>query len=75
MEFELKVGASYTWKSIWAAKKTLMDGLRWKIGRSDKVSICDDALIPDPFNCKVVYPVSNSSLVLVADLIDNDTIL
>lgn len=25
------MGASYTWKSIWVAKKALMDGLRWKI--------------------------------------------
>lgn len=73
LRFGLKLRASYTWRNIWVTKKTLLDGLRWKVERGDKVLIREDAWILEPFNCKIVHPVSDDALVLVADLIDNNT--
>ncbi|MBA0790565.1 hypothetical protein Gohar_015205 [Gossypium harknessii] len=37
---------SLTWKSIWAAKKLLIQGLSWRIGRGNNVSIWTDRWIP-----------------------------
>ena len=37
---------SYTWRSIWAAKSLLLEGLRWRIGNGRKVLVWEDNWIP-----------------------------
>ncbi|KAL1060367.1 hypothetical protein V6Z11_1Z103800 [Gossypium hirsutum] len=61
---------SYTWKSIWAAKGILAEGLCWKVGRGTKISISLDYWIPGLPRDRL--PVLNSNLndSKVAELID-----
>lgn len=38
---------SYTWKSIWATKGVLMEGVGWKVGNGVNISVNGDYWIPD----------------------------
>lgn len=61
--------SSYTWKSIWLAKKVLKEGLCWRVGKGDNISIINHSWIPCSFDSKLVAPINNFHLQLVADLI------
>ncbi|KAL1165147.1 hypothetical protein V6Z11_A06G112300 [Gossypium hirsutum] len=67
----LKAGASYTWRSIRAAKKILQDGLCWRVGTSNNIYILYNAWIPSSVNYKISYPVLNCNMELVAELINS----
>lgn len=38
---------SYTWKSIWAAKRLLLSGLSWRVGDGSNIKIEEDAWVPN----------------------------
>ncbi|KAG8491705.1 hypothetical protein CXB51_015144 [Gossypium anomalum] len=61
---------SLTWQSIWAAKGLLLSGMRWRIGDGTNVSIWGD---PGSSEYRVQNLNVNSNLLLVADLIDDNT--
>ncbi|KAA3465354.1 reverse transcriptase [Gossypium australe] len=65
--------SSFTWKSIWAAKGVLMDGLCWKVGRGTEISVLNDAWIPDLHNSRLIFHVNNLNYFKVADLIDDSS--
>lgn len=66
------MGASYTWHNIWATKKVVQDGLCWRVGKGDHISIYNHASNPGSLNYRLSNPVSNSILNLVADIIDHN---
>ncbi|MBA0790566.1 hypothetical protein Gohar_015205, partial [Gossypium harknessii] len=61
---------SLTWKSIWAAKKLLIQGLSWRIGRGNNVSIWTDRWIPGIEPSTWQNGNENRELKTVSDLID-----
>ncbi|XP_022741849.1 uncharacterized protein LOC111293359 [Durio zibethinus] len=42
MEADLGVNPSLTWQSVWAARKVLEMGLRWRVGDGTKIRIWND---------------------------------
>ncbi|KAA3476861.1 reverse transcriptase [Gossypium australe] len=64
--------SSYVWRSIWAAKASLENGLIWKVGSGENISIFEDAWIPDYENVRLTSQVGNLHLVKVADLINSN---
>ncbi|MBA0845730.1 hypothetical protein Goarm_022506, partial [Gossypium armourianum] len=63
---------SYTW-SVWVARGLLKGGLCWWLGTRREISVFEDAWVPEANNYKVGNNVSNSTITLVADLINNNT--
>ncbi|XP_052480727.1 uncharacterized protein LOC128035332 [Gossypium raimondii] len=65
--------ASYTWKSIWATKGVLAEGLCWRVGKCINISISRDNWIP--VLPRVILPVMNLNLndSKVAELIDSNS--
>ncbi|KAA3461736.1 reverse transcriptase [Gossypium australe] len=63
---------SYVWRSIWAAKGVLEKGLIWRVGTGAKISITEDAWIPNYVNFSLRPNIENMHLDKVADLIDNN---
>ncbi|KAA3474990.1 reverse transcriptase [Gossypium australe] len=62
---------SLTWKSVWAAKRLLQDGLGWRIGRGDQVSVWNDRWIPG-VDCTQSRNFNESiEIELVSSLIDS----
>ncbi|KAA3481823.1 reverse transcriptase-like protein [Gossypium australe] len=39
--------SSFTWKSIWAARRVLKEGLCWKVGNGSEIFVFNDAWVPD----------------------------
>lgn len=72
MSSTFKVGASYAWRSLWASKKVLHDGLGWRVGIGEHIRIMSDNLILGSSNYKLLNPHINCELVHVADLIDSE---
>ncbi|KAA3460185.1 reverse transcriptase [Gossypium australe] len=64
---------SLTWKSVWAAKGLLNDGLGWRIGRGDQVSVWNDHWIPGADNIQSSNCNNNTDIELVSSLIDPTT--
>ncbi|KAA3457378.1 reverse transcriptase [Gossypium australe] len=64
---------SLTWRSIWAGKKLLKDGLCWRIGKGDQVSIWNDCWIPGVDTNEIGNRANNSELESVSGLIDSTT--
>ena len=64
---------SYTWKSIWAAKGILAEGLCWKVGRGTKISISRDYWIPVLPRDRLPVLSSNLNDSKVAELIDSSS--
>lgn len=62
-------GASYAWKSIWTAKKALIDVLCWRVGSSNRVSIFNDAWFLGSLSYRSTNPISRCNLELVTGLI------
>lgn len=69
----LKSGSSYTWKSILAMSKVLKDGLGWRVGKRDKISIVNHVWVPGSVDYKLASPIIDSNLELVSELIDPES--
>lgn len=63
--------ASYMWKSIWAAKKVLQDGVCWHVGTGSRISVSSDVWVLGASNFRLSHSVINGSLLTVDQLIDN----
>lgn len=70
LDSSLKNGALYIERSIWLAKKTLINGLCWKVGSGNNISIHNDAWIPSSLNYRLTSPIRSENLEFVIDLID-----
>ncbi|XWS19204.1 hypothetical protein CRYUN_Cryun32bG0111000 [Craigia yunnanensis] len=46
LESNLRHNSSFTWQSLWATKKTLMKGLRWRVGNGEKIKSMEGPWIP-----------------------------
>ncbi|XP_040959149.1 uncharacterized protein [Gossypium hirsutum] len=68
-----RITEEYTWKSIWATKGVLAEGLCWRVGKGTNISISRDNWIP--VLPRVILPVMNSNLndSKVAELIDSNS--
>ncbi|KAA3458179.1 reverse transcriptase [Gossypium australe] len=64
---------SLTWKSVWAAKGLLQDGLGWRIGRGDQVSVWNDRWIPGVDSIQSRNFNDSTEIKLVSSLIDSTT--
>ncbi|KAA3485169.1 reverse transcriptase [Gossypium australe] len=60
---------SYIWRSIWATKGTLEQGLLWKVGTGSSISIRHDKWIPDYVHGRLSTSFINLHCDKVADLI------
>ncbi|KAA3455658.1 Ribonuclease H-like superfamily protein [Gossypium australe] len=63
---------SYTWKSIWAAKSLIKEGLGWRVGTGEHILINEDAWLPGAANYRICYPILNTDITTVASLIDSN---
>ncbi|MBA0786949.1 hypothetical protein Gotri_026680, partial [Gossypium trilobum] len=61
---------SFTWKSVWSAKGLLEKGLCWRVGRGDKISVCDDLWIPGNKMVRISNQEVSGNIELVSELID-----
>ncbi|KAK5834916.1 hypothetical protein PVK06_010596 [Gossypium arboreum] len=69
----LGTNPSYTWKSIFAARKVLEDGLGWKVGSGSQISILQDCWLPHWAGGKIQATPANSRFDRVSELIDYST--
>ncbi|KAG8472055.1 hypothetical protein CXB51_036938 [Gossypium anomalum] len=65
---------SYTWRSIWGARRLLEEGLGWRIGNGKNVDIWNDAWLPGVGNGRVQCQQINIWYSTVLDLVDRDTV-
>ncbi|KAA3480901.1 reverse transcriptase [Gossypium australe] len=63
--------SSYVWRSIWATKKSLAEGLSWRVGTGTNISVFEDAWVPNYANRLLMSDVVNAHFVKVAELISN----
>ncbi|KAA3481754.1 reverse transcriptase [Gossypium australe] len=61
--------SSYVSRSIWATKKSLAEGLSWRVGTGTNISIFEDAWVPNYANRLLVPDVVNAHFDKVAELI------
>ncbi|XP_052488035.1 uncharacterized protein LOC105772073 [Gossypium raimondii] len=61
---------SLTWRSIWASKKLLLDGLCWRVGIGNSISIWNDRWIPGVTEDNLQNNSRNDGIRLVSDLIN-----
>lgn len=64
---------SYTWKSIWLARKVIQDDFGWRVDNEVNISIFNHAWILGSISYKLLVPIINSNLFSVAELIDAST--
>ncbi|XP_012477492.1 uncharacterized protein LOC105793109 [Gossypium raimondii] len=64
--------ASYTWKSIWATKGILREGMCWRVGRGEQITVGCDNWIPDVGRNRLSAIVANLNDCKVADLINQN---
>ena len=63
----------FTWQSIWAARKTLEMGLRWRVANGHNIRIWKDPWIKDLSNFKPTFPEREyDEDTKVKELIDED---
>jgi hypothetical protein len=71
---ELGRRPSYTWRSIWNSRKLLNEGLFWRVGDGQSISIWGDKWLPKPTPHIIQSPIrSLDSSAKVCDLLDRDT--
>lgn len=63
---------SATWRSIWTARTPLLQGLRYRVGNGNGISIWADPWIPDEGSFKIITPrpFHSGFPYAVSDLID-----
>ncbi|KAA3479552.1 reverse transcriptase [Gossypium australe] len=64
--------SSYTWKSIWATKDVLRNGLIWRASTGSNISINYDAWIPNASNFRLSTEVESMRDHFVNTLIDDN---
>ncbi|KAA3483062.1 reverse transcriptase [Gossypium australe] len=64
---------SFTWKSVWAAKGLLLQGMGWRIGDGQKVAIWNDKWVPGNEALNGQNSSINFNLEKVADLFEPNT--
>ncbi|TYH57667.1 hypothetical protein ES332_D08G105300v1 [Gossypium tomentosum] len=64
----LRQGASYTWQSIWSAKMVLSEGIDWRVGTGENISIVNHAWIPDSINYNLSNEIRTKTYLFVVDL-------
>ncbi|KAA3468114.1 reverse transcriptase [Gossypium australe] len=64
---------SLTWKSVRAVKGLLQDGLGWRIGKGDQVSVWNDRWIPGIDSIRSNDNINSAEIELVSSLIDSTT--
>ncbi|KAA3454784.1 reverse transcriptase [Gossypium australe] len=64
---------SLTWRSVWAAKGLLENGLCWRVGKGDQISIWEDRWIPGGEIINSSNDGENTEIKSVADLIEVST--
>lgn len=64
--------ALYTWKSIWATKGILREGMCWRVGRGEQITVGCDNWIPDVGRNRLSAIVTNLNDCKVADLINQN---
>ncbi|KAA3472069.1 reverse transcriptase [Gossypium australe] len=64
---------SLTWRSVWAAKGLLENGLCWRVGKGNQISIWEDRWIPGGEMINRSNDGENTEIKLVADLIEMST--
>ena len=73
MKAELGTKPSFTWRSLWGARKIIQKGSRWLIGNGENVKVWNDRWMPRPYSFK---PITAGHIVhpnmLVAELIDKE---
>ncbi|KAK5842646.1 hypothetical protein PVK06_005024 [Gossypium arboreum] len=73
LEAQLGTLPSLTWKSIWAAKGLLQQGLSWQISKGNKVSIWNDRRVQEMESLERHNRSDSMQLEFVLDLIDSMT--
>ncbi|KAA3460220.1 reverse transcriptase [Gossypium australe] len=63
---------SFTWRSILGARHVLEEGLGWRVGNGEDISIWNDAWIPGPGHGRVQCQAVDIRFTKVADLIDKE---
>ncbi|KAA3478992.1 reverse transcriptase-like protein [Gossypium australe] len=63
---------SLTWRSIWAAKKLLKDGLCWRVGKGDRILVWNDCWIPGTI-LHGIEQMDNTEIESVSGLINATT--
>ncbi|KAA3466275.1 Ribonuclease H-like superfamily protein [Gossypium australe] len=73
IESSLGNNSSFTWKSIWAARGVLKEGLCWKVGNGSEIFVFNDAWVPDLQHSRLSFHVNSLNDFRVADLIDHSS--
>ncbi|KAA3469009.1 reverse transcriptase [Gossypium australe] len=63
---------SFTWRSILGARHVLAEGLGWRVGNGEEISIWNDAWLPEPGNGRIQCQAIDIRFSKVADLIDKE---
>lgn len=53
MQANLKSRASYTWLSILSAREVLTEGVFWRLGKGDTVSVFNHSWVPGLINYRL----------------------
>ncbi|KAA3479651.1 reverse transcriptase [Gossypium australe] len=72
LQSSLGNSGSYVWRSIWATKGSLENGLIWKVGTGAHISISQDIWIPDYASGRLLSSFNNLQCDKVAGLICNN---
>ncbi|KAH1082551.1 hypothetical protein J1N35_022312, partial [Gossypium stocksii] len=70
LNLDLRSLPSYTWKSIWAAKRLLPSGLRWRVGNGHNIRIEEDVWVPNVDELVIKRIAIRPNVTKVVDLID-----
>lgn len=64
---------SYTWRSILKGIDLLKEGIIWRIGDGEELSICEDPWLPRSMSRRLITPRGANILSTVFELIDPST--
>lgn len=73
-EASIEYNPSYSWRSIRGARKIVEEGILWRVGNGNQISLWKDRWIPSPNTYKVGSPQRVlGAMVLVSELVDPHT--
>lgn len=67
---ELESGVYYSWMSFWASKKSLFEGVCWRVGNNEQISVQNSAWVMGSNNYRLVDSIYINHLDRVIDLIN-----